>query len=163
MKKLNADCNLNAGLEAILQIAGGGHVMLRRNIDRYHWLVRPNKNIFRISCVLSPDLPLVSVMMISAVVEPRLTPVLVVERTIYLHPLLCYQQFVHTVNPGTIRELNHSTNISVVITIWEQEGEGEGERQRQRQRQREMEERVRERERDREGEKEGDKESQRKM
>ena len=33
MKKLNRDCNLTAGLEAILQIAVGARVMLRRNID----------------------------------------------------------------------------------------------------------------------------------
>ena len=79
IKRLNADCNLKAGLEAVLQITVGGHVMLHRNIDRVVW---PNKKILCISCALSPDLPLVSVMMISAVAEPRLTPVLVVERTI---------------------------------------------------------------------------------
>ena len=33
MKKLNRDCNLTAGLEAVLQVAVGAHVMLRRNID----------------------------------------------------------------------------------------------------------------------------------
>ena len=43
IKKLNTDCNLKAGLKAVLQIAVRGHVMLRRNIDRYHRLVWPNK------------------------------------------------------------------------------------------------------------------------
>jgi hypothetical protein len=33
MKKLNTDCNLTAGLEAVLHIAIGARVMLRRNID----------------------------------------------------------------------------------------------------------------------------------
>ena len=33
MKKLNSDCNLTAGLEAVLQLAIGARVMLRRNID----------------------------------------------------------------------------------------------------------------------------------
>ena len=33
MKKLNKDCNLTAGLEAVLQVAVGARVMLRRNID----------------------------------------------------------------------------------------------------------------------------------
>ena len=33
MKKLNTDCNLTAGLEAVLHIAVGARVMLRRNID----------------------------------------------------------------------------------------------------------------------------------
>ena len=33
MKKLNSDCNLTAGLEAVLQVAIGARVMLRRNID----------------------------------------------------------------------------------------------------------------------------------
>ena len=33
MKKLNTDCNLTAGLEAVLQVAVGARVMLRRNID----------------------------------------------------------------------------------------------------------------------------------
>ena len=32
-KKLNSDCNLTAGLEAVLQVAIGARVMLRRNID----------------------------------------------------------------------------------------------------------------------------------
>ena len=36
MKKLNCDCNLSAGLEAVLQ---GAHVMLRRNIDTSKGLV----------------------------------------------------------------------------------------------------------------------------
>ena len=33
MKKLNRGCNLTAGLEAVLQVAVGARVMLRRNID----------------------------------------------------------------------------------------------------------------------------------
>ena len=33
MKKLNSDCNLIAGLEAVLQVAIGACVMLRRNSD----------------------------------------------------------------------------------------------------------------------------------
>ena len=33
MKKLNTDCNQTAGLEAVLQVAVGACVMLRRNID----------------------------------------------------------------------------------------------------------------------------------
>ena len=33
LKKLNSDCNLTAGLEAVLQVAVGARVMLRRNID----------------------------------------------------------------------------------------------------------------------------------
>ena len=33
MKKLNSDCNLTTGLEAVLQVAIGARVMLRRNID----------------------------------------------------------------------------------------------------------------------------------
>ena len=33
LKKLNSDCNLTAGLEAVLQVAVGAQVMLRRNID----------------------------------------------------------------------------------------------------------------------------------
>ena len=39
MKKLNTDCNLTAGLEAVLQIAVGAHVMLRGNIDTRSGLV----------------------------------------------------------------------------------------------------------------------------
>ena len=39
MKKLNTDCNLTAGLEAVLQIAIGARVMLRRNIDTRSGLV----------------------------------------------------------------------------------------------------------------------------
>ena len=39
MKKLNTDCNLTAGLEAVLQIAVGARVMLRRNIDTRSGLV----------------------------------------------------------------------------------------------------------------------------
>ena len=33
LKKLNSDCNLTAGLEAVLQVAVGARVMLRRNIN----------------------------------------------------------------------------------------------------------------------------------
>ena len=33
MKKLNTDCNLTAGLEAVLQVAVGAHIMHHRNID----------------------------------------------------------------------------------------------------------------------------------
>ena len=33
MKKINADCNLTAGLQAVVQLAVGARVMLRRNID----------------------------------------------------------------------------------------------------------------------------------
>ena len=33
MKKLNSNSNLTAGLEAVLQVAIGARVMLRRNID----------------------------------------------------------------------------------------------------------------------------------
>ena len=33
MKRLNSDCNLTAGLEAVLQVAIGAHAMLCRNID----------------------------------------------------------------------------------------------------------------------------------
>ena len=33
LKKMNSDCNLTAGLEAVLQVAVGARVMLRRNID----------------------------------------------------------------------------------------------------------------------------------
>ena len=33
MKKLNSDCNLTAGLQAVVQLAVAAHVMLRRNID----------------------------------------------------------------------------------------------------------------------------------
>ena len=39
MKKLNRDCNLTAGLEAVLQVAVGARVMLRRNIDTSKGLV----------------------------------------------------------------------------------------------------------------------------
>ena len=33
LKKMNSDCNLTAGLEAVLQVAVGARVMLHRNID----------------------------------------------------------------------------------------------------------------------------------
>ena len=33
LQKLNGDCNLTAGLEAVLSVAVGARVMLRRNID----------------------------------------------------------------------------------------------------------------------------------
>ena len=33
LKKFNTDCNMTAGLEAVLQIAVGACVMLRRNVD----------------------------------------------------------------------------------------------------------------------------------
>ena len=33
LKKINSDCNLTDGLEAVLQVAVGAQVMLRRNID----------------------------------------------------------------------------------------------------------------------------------
>ena len=33
MKKINADCNLTAGLQVVVQLAVGARVMLRRNID----------------------------------------------------------------------------------------------------------------------------------
>ena len=33
LDKMNGDCNLTAGLEAVLKIAVGAHVMLHRNID----------------------------------------------------------------------------------------------------------------------------------
>ena len=36
---LNSDCNLTAGLEAVLEIAVGARVMLRRNIDTSRGLV----------------------------------------------------------------------------------------------------------------------------
>ena len=39
MKRLNGDCNLTAGLEAVLQVAVGAHVMLCRNIDTSKGLV----------------------------------------------------------------------------------------------------------------------------
>ena len=39
MKRLNRDCNLTAGLEAVLQVAVGARVMLRRNIDTSKGLV----------------------------------------------------------------------------------------------------------------------------
>ena len=39
LKKLNSDCNMTAGLEAVLQVAVGARVMLRRNIDTTTGLV----------------------------------------------------------------------------------------------------------------------------
>ena len=39
MKRLNSDCNLTAGLEAVLEIAVGARVTLRRNIDTSRGLV----------------------------------------------------------------------------------------------------------------------------
>ena len=39
MQKLNSDCNLTAGLEAVLRVAVGARVMLRRNIDTSQGLV----------------------------------------------------------------------------------------------------------------------------
>ena len=39
MQKLNSDCNLRAGLEAVLRVAVGARVMLRRNIDTSQGLV----------------------------------------------------------------------------------------------------------------------------
>ena len=39
MKRLNSDCNLTAGLEAVLQVAVGARVMLCRNIDTSKGLV----------------------------------------------------------------------------------------------------------------------------
>ena len=39
MKRLNHDCNLTAGLEAVLQVAVGAHVMLCRNIHTSKGLV----------------------------------------------------------------------------------------------------------------------------
>ena len=33
MKRINADCNLTAGLQAVVQLAVGARVILRRNID----------------------------------------------------------------------------------------------------------------------------------
>ena len=39
LKKLNSDCNMTAGLEAVLQIAVGARVMLRRNVDTSKGLV----------------------------------------------------------------------------------------------------------------------------
>ena len=39
MKRLNSDCNLTAGLEAVLEIAVGARVMLHRNIDTSQGLV----------------------------------------------------------------------------------------------------------------------------
>jgi len=33
LEKLNRDCNYTAGLEAVLKLAVGARVMLRRNID----------------------------------------------------------------------------------------------------------------------------------
>ena len=40
LDKLNKDCNLTAGLEAVLCIAVGPHVMLWRNIDTANGLVK---------------------------------------------------------------------------------------------------------------------------
>ena len=40
MQKLNSDCNLTAGLEAVLRVAVGARVMLRRNIDTSQGLVK---------------------------------------------------------------------------------------------------------------------------
>ena len=39
MKRLNHDCSQIGGLEAVLQVAVGAHVMLRRNIDTSKGLV----------------------------------------------------------------------------------------------------------------------------
>ena len=39
MKRLNSNCNLTAGLEAVLEIAVGARMMLRRNIDTSPGLV----------------------------------------------------------------------------------------------------------------------------
>ena len=39
LDKMNGDCNLTAGLEAVLKIAVGARVMLRRNIDTRTGLV----------------------------------------------------------------------------------------------------------------------------
>ena len=39
MEKLNNDCNLTAGLEAVLKVAVGARVMLRRNTDTGSGLV----------------------------------------------------------------------------------------------------------------------------
>ena len=39
LQKLNSDCNLTAGLEAVLKVAVGARVMLRRNIDAATGLV----------------------------------------------------------------------------------------------------------------------------
>ena len=39
LQKMNADCNLTAGLEAVLKIAVGACVMLRRHIDTRSGLV----------------------------------------------------------------------------------------------------------------------------
>ena len=39
LEKLNQDCNMTAGLEAVLRVAIGARVMLRRNIDTAHGLV----------------------------------------------------------------------------------------------------------------------------
>ena len=39
LKKMNSYCNLTAGLEAVLQVAVGAQVMLRRNIDVSRGLV----------------------------------------------------------------------------------------------------------------------------
>ena len=39
LKKLNSDCNMTAGLEAVLQVAVGARVMLRRNINTTTGLV----------------------------------------------------------------------------------------------------------------------------
>ena len=39
LDKMNCDCNLTAGLEAVLKVAVGAHVMLRRNMDTRTGLV----------------------------------------------------------------------------------------------------------------------------
>ena len=39
MEKLNSDCNLTAGLEAVLKLSVGARVMLRRNIGTSKGLV----------------------------------------------------------------------------------------------------------------------------
>ena len=39
VKCLNSDCNLTAGMEAVLEIAVGAHVMLHRNINTSKGLV----------------------------------------------------------------------------------------------------------------------------
>ena len=39
LQKLNLDCNLTAGLEAVLNLAVGARVMLRRNINTMEGLV----------------------------------------------------------------------------------------------------------------------------
>ena len=39
MEKLNRDCNMTGGLEAVLKVAVGARVMLRRNFDTRSGLV----------------------------------------------------------------------------------------------------------------------------